>query len=114
MKTEKQTKAKSKAHTLLASTKSVADRAATYAERIKKSLSIYIIDNLQERIEKIDDKIFDLENFALETNLNKGMVQLTKEDCEKRFANIIDLKFEQSLLQAELKAKKAAFDELFN
>lgn len=114
MKNQKQTSGKSKAHTLLASMKSVAERADKYADRIKKSLSISIIDNLQERIEKIDDKIFDLENFALETNLNKGMVQLTKEDCEKRFASIIDLKFEQSLLQAELDAKKVAFDELFN
>lgn len=114
MKTEKQTKTQSKAHKLLASVKSVTERADKYADRIKKSLSISIIDNLQERIEKIDDKIFDLENFALETNLNKGMVQLTKEDCEKRFAQIIELKFEQSLLQAELNAKKAAFDELFN
>lgn len=107
-------KTMSKAQQLLSSVKPVNERAEKYAERIKKSLSIKIIDGLQERIEKLDDKIFDLENFSLETDLNKGMKQLTKEDCEKRFEQIIELKFEKFLLDRELLVKKSAFDELFN
>lgn len=107
------TKKENKALTLLRTNKTVNERAEKYTERIRKSLSLKIIDSLKEKIEKIDDKIFDLENFSLETNLNKGMKQLTKEDCEARFEEIIDLSFNKKVLELELAAKQEAFDAYF-
>lgn len=98
---------------MLQKNKTVKERAEKYVGRIKKSLDISKIQSLEEKIERLYDKIFDLENFSLETNLNKGMEQLTKEDCEKRFSEIIDLSFEKALLERELEIKKEVFISLF-
>lgn len=102
-----------KAITILKQVKTAGERADKYGNRIKTSLNIKMILPLEEEIEKIDDKVFDLENFALETNLNKGQRLMTKEDCEERFEEIINLKFKRTVKELELKAKKAAFEELF-
>lgn len=102
-----------KAHTLLLKAKSVAERADTYATRIKTSLERTMLVPLQEKIDKIDDEIFDLENFALDTKLNKGMKMMTKEDCEARFESIINKKHAQTILQLELDNKQKEFDKLF-
>lgn len=104
---------KSRAHELLATVKSIGERAATYAERIKKSLQLSMILPLEEEIEGIDDEIFDLESFTLETDLNKGMKQLTKEDCEERFSKIIELRYKKKLKVLELEVKREAFEDLF-
>ena len=105
---------KAKALTLLETNKTVKERAGKYVERIKKSISLEVIDTLKEKIEKIDDQIFDLENFSLETNLNKGLKQLTKEDCENRFKEIINLEYKKKLLSLELEAKTQAFNKYFD
>lgn len=102
-----------KATILLKNNKSVIERADKYTERISKTLEIEILDNLEEQIEKINDEIFDLENMSLETNLNKGIRTLTKEDIEDRFRKIIHLSYRKDLLSAELKSKRATFDFYF-
>lgn len=102
-----------KALDLLKTAKSVEARADKYAARIKSSLNIEMILPLKEKIEKIDDEIFDLENFSLDTNLNKGQKLMTKEDCEERFRKIINLNYQKEMLTLELKAKEKAFNTLF-
>ena len=102
-----------KAFALLLSNKSVAERATKYVDRIKKSLELKIINTLEEEIETMEDQVFDLENFNLDTNLNKGQKEMTKEDCESRFESIINLRYKIDLKKAELKSKKAAFNALF-
>lgn len=102
-----------KALELLKKAKSVDERAGKYAERIATSLKIKMILPLQEKVEAMEDKIFDLENFSLDTNLNKGQKTMTKDDCEKRFEEIINLKYEKGMLELELEAKKEAFEDLF-
>lgn len=57
-----------KATLLLKNNKSVTERADKYTERISKTLEIEILDRLEEKIEKINDEIFDLENMSLEKN----------------------------------------------
>lgn len=103
----------SKALKMLNTAKSVSDRAEAYAPRIKESLKLKIIRPLKERIAVIDDKIFDLSNFALDTDLNRGQKQMSKEDCEKRFEEIIELSYEKDMLEMELESKQETFDDLF-
>ena len=54
---------------LLKKNRTTEERAEKYTERIKSSLTIKIITNLEEKIEKIADNIYDLENFNLSTVL---------------------------------------------
>lgn len=99
---------------LLKNSKSVSDRAEKYGERIATSLKIKILNTLEEKIEKIDDEIFDLENISLDVNINKGQKAFTKEEIEERFEKIINLNFERDVLQAELDSKKKAYDNYFS
>lgn len=102
-----------KALDLLKTNKTVAERAEKYVSRIGESLKIKMIVPLKEQIAKIEDEIFDLENFSLDTNLNKGLKQMTKEDCEQRFETIIQKTFEKEILELELRTKTEKFEELF-
>ena len=102
-----------KAELLLNKSKSVIERASKYSKRIAKSLEIKMIDSLKENIEKMDDQIFDLENFSLKTDINKGRETLTKEDIEERFEKIIKLHYERDLTTAKLKSFENAFNKYF-
>lgn len=102
-----------KALSLLKSNKTVAERASQYFKSIKRNIQRDILDELTIRIEKLNEKIFDLGNFSLDINLNQGLTQMTAEDCENRFRELISCKFEITLLEVELKAKQASFDEYF-
>ena len=91
-----------KAITLLKQNKTVTERAEQYAQSIKRNLQRDIIDTLVSKKESIEDKIFDLGNFNLVTNLNAAQKQMTKEDCEARLKQLIDLAMlSQGLLQGE-------------
>ena len=72
-----------------------------------------LIVSLQEDIESIDDKIFDLTDFSLKTDVNKGLKKLTKEDCQTIFEEVIKLEVEKQMLTLELKLKTEAFENLF-
>lgn len=98
---------------LLKTNKSVNIKADKYAPRIKESLRIKTILPLKEEIEAIEDQIFDLEDFSLDTDLNKGQKKLTKGECEDRFNQIIHLKYNKAILELEYKIKKESFDSLF-
>lgn len=102
-----------KALSLLKKRKSVTERSEQYADRIAKSLELSLINPIKENIEKIDDRIFDLENFSLETDLNAGLQQLTKEKAEERFKQIIELHYEKDLLTAQLNSYQNAYDKYF-
>lgn len=98
---------------LLKKRKSTEVKAEQYAKRVSESIKLKVINTLEEKIDDIDDKIFDLENFSLETDHNKGLKQLTKEDIEARFTLLIELGYQKDLLQAELDSKKASFSKYF-
>lgn len=102
-----------KAEILLNKSKSVIERASKYSKRVAKSLEIKMIDSLKENIEKYDDQIFDLENFSLKTDINKGREALTKEEIEERFEKIINLHYERDLTVAKLKSIENAFNKYF-
>ena len=102
-----------KAITLLKQNKTVTERAEQYAQSIKRNLQRDIIDTLVSKKESIEDKIFDLGNFNLETNLNAAQKQMTKEDCEARFKQLIDLDYQLELISRELEIKQKSFNLLF-
>jgi hypothetical protein len=104
----------SKALELLGKSKTVRERADSYVVSMKRNLQKKILDTLQDKIDAIKDKNFDLENFTLDTNLNAGVRQMSKEDCESRFEQLINNQFELQLLEAELKVKQEAFNQYFN
>lgn len=102
-----------KALSLMLGSKTTKERASNYFSRIKEGLYHSKIKSFEERINKKKDEIFDLENISLETNKNKGIKEFTKEELEKRFSDIIDLRAEITIDELELKSMKAAFEDYF-
>lgn len=108
------TKAKqSKALEMLKSNKSVSERAENYATAAKRNIQRDVIDTLVAKIEGMEDELFELTNFQLETNVNQGYVQMTKEAVESRFKKIIDLEYKLKLSELELKTKQESFNKYF-
>lgn len=103
----------SKALELLKSNKSVTDRAENFATAIKRNIQRDVIDALISQKEKIDDQLFELTDFALTTNLNNGVKQMTKDECEARFKKIIDFEFQLTMLNLEIKVKTESFNKYF-
>lgn len=102
-----------KALTLLEKNKSVKERSESYVKSIKRSIFRNEIEKIQDKIDKLNEKNFDLENFSLDTNLNAGLKQMTKEDCEARFVELINNRFEIEMLTLELESKTKIFTEYF-
>lgn len=102
-----------KAEALLKTNKSTADRAANYATSVKRNIQRTILDDLVAQKESIDDQLFELTDFTLDTDLNKGLAKVTRYEVGERFTKIINLKYELKLLTLELDAKQEAFNEYF-
>ena len=102
-----------KASKLMKSAQSVESRADAFLISIKRDLKKEILDPLVVRQEQIADQIYQASDFNLDTDLNKGVVQLTKAQCQTRFKKLIDLNYELTLVNAELVIKQKAFDEYF-
>lgn len=102
-----------KALELLKTNKTVVERADNYVASTKRNIQRDVIDTLVAKKEKIDDELFELANFTLDTNVNAGLQQMTKEDCEKRFKKIINLEYDLTLIELELKVKQQSFDKYF-
>ncbi len=103
-----------KALSLLESNKTTKEKASSYVVSIARSLKRNVLETLQDKIDKLKDENFDLENFALDTDLNKNLRQMTKEDCELRFKKLIDNQFEIEMLELELASKTKVFNTYFN
>lgn len=104
----------SRAVILLGTSASVKQRSQEYAVSISRNLKRTIIDGLQAKIDDINDKMFELQDFTLETNLNSGKSALTREQCERRFESIINFEYEKELLTRELRIKSESYDGLFS
>ena len=102
-----------KAEELMRANKSVEERSEVYTKAIKRNLQKNVLDKLTEDKEKLEDERFDLENFTLNTDMNAGVKQMTKEDCEKRFLRLIEIDFEIEMLDRELKIKQESFTKYF-
>ena len=102
-----------KALELLKTNTGVAERAENYVSSVKRNIQRDVIDALTAKKEKIDDELFELKNFSLETDANKGVIEMKREDIEKRFRKIIDLEYELKLVSLELTAKQESFEKYF-
>lgn len=102
-----------KALELLKSNKSVAERAENYALSVKRTIQRDVIDTLVTKKEGIEDQLFDLTNFNLDTDINRGLQVMTKEDVEKRFKKILDLEYQLTLISLELNTKQDGFIKYF-
>jgi archaellum component FlaC len=102
-----------KALELLKTNTGVAERAENYVSSVKRNIQRDVIDALTSKKEKIDDELFELKNFSLETDANKGVIEMKREDVEKRFRKIIDLEYELKLVSLELTAKQESFEKYF-
>ncbi len=103
----------SRALQLLMSNKPLTERAGDYSESAKRVIIASVINPLIEKVEGLKDKIFSLEDFSLRTDLNAGIVAISREDVAARFTKLIDLKFELSLAQVELNNKMDTFNHYF-
>ena len=106
-------KSSMKALDLLKSNKSVSERAENYAVAVKRNIQRDVIDTLTAKKESIEDELFELTNFNLETNMNAGQQAMTKEAVENRFKRIIDLEYRLKLTEVELTTKQGSFDKYF-
>jgi len=102
-----------KAAKMLGTSKSVAERAESFLSSIKRNIQKNVIDQLIEKIEKLDDTIFSLSDFSLATDKNKGVSAISREDAEERFTKLIEAEYDKELLTRELEIKKASFDAYF-
>jgi len=103
----------SKALTIMQKASNVQERAEKFEGTIARNLKKKILDPLVDRKEQLEDKIASLLDFSLDTNLNKGVIPVTREQCESRFAEVISLEYELKLLILELEAKTKTFDSYF-
>lgn len=108
------TKVKSvKALDLLKSNKTVSERAENYIVSVKRNIQRDVIDALTAKKEAMEDELFELTNFNLETDVNRGYQQMTKEAVEQRFKKIIDIEYKLKLVSLELTAKQESFNKYF-
>ena len=102
-----------KALELLKTNKTVSERAEKYVASVKRNIQRDVIDALVSKVEKMEDELFELTNFNLETDVNRGYQEMTKEAVEARFKKIIDLEYQVKLTNLELTAKQESFDKYF-
>jgi hypothetical protein len=102
-----------KALSLLKSNKTVAERAENYITAVKRNIQRDVIDNLTAKKEGIEDELFELTNFNLETDVNRGYQAMTKGTVEARFKKVIDLEYKLKLITLELNTKQESFDKYF-
>jgi len=103
-----------KALQILEKNQSTRERASEYLKSIKRNLQKKVIDSLEEKIEAIEDKIYGLLDMSLNTDLNKGVKTVTRDQAEARFSEVIELEYELELLNKELDIKRKSFDNYFS
>jgi len=102
-----------KALELVRTNKSVKERAEQYIVSVKRNIQRDVIDALVQKKETMEDELFELTNFTLETNINNGVQAMTKETIEARFKKVIDLEYKLKLTNLELVTKQESFDKYF-
>jgi predicted nucleic acid-binding Zn-ribbon protein len=102
-----------KALQILEKNQSTKERATEFIKSIKRNLQKKVIDSLEERIETIEDKIYGQLDMSLNTDLNKGVKTVTRDQAEARFSEVIELEYELELLNRELEIKRESFDKYF-
>lgn len=103
----------STALTILKTSKTIKERAEVYYTSIKRNLQKSVLDSLIDKKEAIEDKIFFLKDFTLDTNHNEGRIDISKENAEKRFKDLIEAEYELELLNREIEIKQKVYNKYF-
>jgi hypothetical protein len=111
--TKNATSTSTKALEMLKKSQSVSERAEAFISGIQRDIKDERITVLERKIEKLKEKEFELSDFALETDANRGTRRMTQDDCKNRFAELMDTKYEIKMLELELKLKIEIYNELF-
>lgn len=104
---------KMKALDIMKTSSNTEQRAETYVGTIKRNLQKNLLDPLIDKKEKLEDTVTSLLDFSLQTDINKGVAMVTREEAEDRFAKVMQKEYELVLLNLEIKAKQASFDKYF-
>ena len=102
----------SKALKLLNNSSSTEARAERYIGRITTHFT-NDLDRRKEKIEVMKDQVAELERMDLQTDVNSGRNEMTKEQIQQRFQGIFDLKVDIELAERELDVRIKAFAEYF-
>src|SRR6478736_5898610 len=102
-----------KALNILERNLSATEKAPEYIKFIKRKLFREIIEKLEKEIEDKEDHIFSLLDMSITTDVNQGVVGVTKETAEKKFKAVIEAEYELELMKLELKAKRKSFKKYF-
>lgn len=102
-----------KALKIMQESTSVINRAGEYATTIHRHLKRSIIDALTDEKDKLVDEISSQLDFSLQTDLNRGVQPLTRDECEKRFNRVQELEYQLVLLNLEIAAKERIFAKYF-
>lgn len=102
-----------KAHGLLATIRNLEERADAIHTSLKRDLLQTEITDIERQKEKLEEEIFELENFSLVTNLNAGQLTMTREQCMARFKGIFAKRKELILLEEELTLNKEVYNYYF-
>lgn len=105
--------ASNKAAELLKNMPNIEQRAEKFAETVKRNLQKSVIDELITKKERLEDDIDSKLDFSLHTDLNKGMLPVTREAAEQRFREVIDLRYRLELVSQELSIKQDIFNDYF-
>lgn len=93
--------------------KTTNERATHYFASIKRGLQVEIIDKLKNERDTIIDKLYSLSDFSLDTDQNKGILSISKEECQRRFKESIELEYKLRLLDLEIAVKEESFNKYF-
>lgn len=102
-----------KALTILKKYPSIEERANTIIVSLKRDVQMSVLYPVQNKVDRLEDEIAELKNFSLKTNHNEGQVSISKEECKKRFEQIIQKSYELEIAKKELEIKTKTFDEYF-
>lgn len=105
--------ASNKAAELLKNMPNIEQRAEKFAETVKRNLQKSVIDELITKKESLEDQIDGKLDFSLHTDLNRGMLPVTREAAELRFREVIDLRYRLELVSQELAIKQDIFNDYF-
>lgn len=102
-----------KALEFLQKNRTIETRAEKFASVASRDIQQEIIVAKEKAIEKKEDELFDLTNFVLDTNHNKGMQQMTSDQVTARFVKIINLEVEIEMSKLELTLFIKAYNKYF-
>jgi hypothetical protein len=92
---------------------SVEERASQYFASVRRDIMRSVIDPVMTKIDRLKDDIIELKNFSLDTDINKGINAISKDEVTRRFALIVEKEYLLELAKKELEIKMKSFGIYF-